>query len=407
MTTVFRGQRQNVNPSNLIPNVLPNIILTDSNLADAMFLTLYNMIPKKVAEPQYEIKWNVDDYLPENDTISAAVTSTSNLISVSNPTYYIQNDTWYNKRTGEMFLVLSTDTSGSQITVLRGLGAKDGGSGTAAQAMNSGDTLIRLASSVNPEKSRSQTARTTTLTEVINYTQAMRWEIEMGRRQVKAAYFTGADLKYQMDKVFKEARKDISRALLFNDKANKYTAEDGAIRTYTQGIFNVPETNQYSVGGTLYEDSFDQFLVEEALRYGSSNKWMICSTNIILAITQMAKEKIRIEQVNIQKGKELGFEVMKYTAPNGRTLNIVEDRNISNNRNGDAVIVDMESLTYCHHSGNGINDDFHLVTQDATENDATNTQAFLYGDIGMKWGDEKVHAKITGVTGGAARQQVA
>jgi hypothetical protein len=402
---VIRGQRQNVNPNNLVPNVLPNIILTDENLNDAMYLTLFNLFPKKTPEPQYELKWNVDGFLPENDTTSAAVTATSGTVSVTNPNYYIVNDTWYNKRTGEMFKVTAVDTSNSQITVIRGLGAKDNGTGTSASAMNSGDLLIRLATSVNPEKSRSQTARSTDLNEVVNYTQAMRWEIEMGRRQVKAAYFTGADMKYQMEKVFKEARKDISRALLFNEKS-KYTDENNNIITTTQGIFNVPTTNQFNVGGTLYENSFDQFLVDEALRYGSSNKWLVCSTDIILAINEMAKDRVEIKQYEIQKGKELGFEVMKYTAPNGRTLNIVEDRSISNNRNGDGVIVDMDMITYCHHSGNGINDDFHLVTNDATENDATNSQAYLYGDIGMKWGDELCHAVITNVTGGASGRAV-
>lgn len=402
---VIRGQRQEVNPNNKIPNVLPDIILTDENLNDAMYLTLFNLFPKKTAEPQYELKWNVDGYVPENDTTSASVTAASSVISVSNPSYYIANDTWYNKRTGEMFKVVSVDTSNSQITVIRGLGAKDSGSGTSAAAMDSGDSLIRLATSVNPEKSRSQTSRTTDLTEVTNYTQAMRWELEMGRRQVKAAYFTGADMKYQMDKIFKEARKDISRALLFNEKS-KYTDENNTIVTTTAGIFNVPSTNQFNVGGTLYENSFDQFLIDEALRFGSSNKWMVASTAVILAITEMAKEKVEIKQFNISKDGNLGFEVMKYTAPNGRTLNIVEDRNISNNRNGDAVIVDMDSISYCHHSANGINDDFHLVTMDATENDATNKQAYLYGDIGMKWGDEKVHAVMTNVSGGASGRAV-
>lgn len=402
---VIRGQRQNVNPSNIIPNVSKNIILTDSNINDAMYLTLFNMYPKKVAEPDYQIKWNTDGFLPENDTTSAAVTSASSTISVQNPSYYISNDTWYNKRTGEMFKVISVDTSGSQITVLRGLGAKDGGTGTASAAMNSGDSLIRLGVSVNPEKSRAQTARTTTLTEVTNYTQAFRWEVEMGRRQVKASYHTGADKAYQFDKVFKEARKDISRALLFNEKS-KFIDENNVPHTTTQGLFNVPESNVLNVGGVLYKNKFDAFLVEQGLRYGSSSKWMLTGTDMVKAVTEMVNDKLEIQHHAISKDGSVGFKVMKYVAPNGGHLNIVEDRNISNNRNGDSLILDMDQITYCHHSGNGINDDFHLVTKDATENDATNMQAYLYGDIGQKWGDEKTHAKILNVTGGAAGRAV-
>lgn len=398
---VIRGQRQNVNPNLLTPNVMKNIILTDENLNDAMYLTLFNFFArKKSAEPQYELKWTVDGFLPENDTTSATVTATSGTISVTNPNYYIVNDTWYNKRTGEMIKVVGVDTSNSQITVIRGLGAKDNGTGTSATAMNSGDLLIRLATSVNPEKSTAQTARTTDLKEVVNYTQAMRWDMQIGRRQNKASFLTGYDKQYQLQKALKEVRKDISRALLFNEKS-KYTDENNNIITTTQGIFNVPETNKFNVGGTLYANSFDQFLVDEALRHGSSNKVLVCSTALILAINEMAKDKIEIKQAQIQSDKTVGFEVMQYIAPNGRTLKIVEDRSISNNRNGDGVIVDLDMLQYCHFSGNGINDDFHLIEKNSTENNATNHEGYIYGDIGMKWGDELCHALITNVTGGA------
>jgi hypothetical protein len=401
---VIQGQRQQVNSGVKTPNVMASILLRDSDLSAAMFLAYISRLPK-MATPDAVIKWETDTYLPTSDTTAASVTAASNSITVSNVNYFIPNTTWYNKRTGENFKVASVDSANSQISVIRGLGAKNNGSGTAATAMNSGDTLNKLGTSVNPEKSTSQVTHTTTLTEVENYCQAVRYELEMGRETMKSSYLTGKDWPYQFDKTYKEAQKGLSTTFLFSEKSS-YTDENNVPHRTTQGMFNVPTTNSFSVGGTLYETALDSWLVDEAFRYGSQRKTLLCSTDVIKGIVEMGKSRLQYSDVYLDKKKQLGFQVLQYMSPTGGILDIVEDRNISEQRNGDGVVVDFSDLKYRHFSANGIMDDLHWENLDAQDNDATNKQAYIYGQIGLQWGDEANHGIITGVTGGSQGRSV-
>ena len=401
---IIQGQRQQVNAGVRIPNILSNIVLRDKDISKAGFLAFVAFLERS-ATPSATIKWETDTYLPSSDTTNGAVTATSNIITVNNVNYFIPNSVWYNKRTGENFKVTSTDSSNSQITVIRGLGAKNGGSGTAGTAMNDGDTLNNLGTSVNPEKSTSQVSLTTTLTEVENYCQAVRIDLEMGRETQKQSFYTGKDWDFQFDKAYKEAQLQISRMLLFSEKSN-YTDENGVPNRTTQGMFNVPTTNKFTVGGTLYESDWKQWLVDEALKYGSSNKVLFASTGLILAITEMAESKLRINDYYLDKKKSFGFNIMEYMAPTGNILRIMEDRTITEQKNGSGIVVDISALKYRHFSANGIMDDLHWENLDAQDNDATNKQAFLYGQMGLEWEDEIYHGVIDDAIGGSAGRSV-
>lgn len=396
--TVVRGQRSNVNTTLLAPNVMPDVILTDGDLTAAMYLTIMGLYSSKGSTPNAKMQWTLDSYTKFSVTLTAGATATSDTLFISDPNAVIVNELWYNKTTQEMVFITANDGSAS-VKVIRGMGAK-GASGPAAQAMSSGDTLLRLGPAVNPEKSKAQTTRTTSLETVTNYTQPFRWELEMGRRQRKSSFLTGKDWPYQYDKVFKEAKLDLARTMLFGQKSVR-TDANGVEHTTTEGIFRVPTTNTYGANGTLYQTAFNEWLAEEALRFGS-DKWMVASMDVILAINEMAESKIQIHHHMIDEKQKLGFEVMKYQAPNGKMLKIVHDQNITDYRNGDAVIVDMDSLEYKHFDGDGINDDLHIESSNAEDPDATNSHMYLYGDIGQTWKDEKTMALLTNVTNGGA-----
>ena len=126
--------------SRIIQNVMPKILLLDRNIADAGFVVFFNRLKTATTKTE-KINWDTDRYLPTSDTLSAAVSSTTQtLIPVTSISYYNTNQAWQNTRTLEIIGITAVNTATSNLTVTRSLGS------TAAAAMVSGDTLVRLGS---------------------------------------------------------------------------------------------------------------------------------------------------------------------------------------------------------------------------------------------------------------------
>lgn len=382
----------------IIPNVLPRIILIDRDPSAAAFLAFYSRVRTR-STSQEQFTWDVDEYLAITDTLDGAVSSTTQeTLQVDNPKYFIPGQLWTNKRTGEVVFIKSVNTSTSQITVTRAVTALNSSGGTAAATMNDADTLVRLAPAVG-ENSTRQTTQTTTPTEVSNYCQQFRWELGLSRRQIKREFETEDELPYQRFKIMNEARMALNRQFLVGEKA-RYTDDDGEDVTLTSGIKPVISTYTWSVGGTLHEYEWDEFLVEEGLRRGSRNKVLFASTNVILALSQMTKDRVEYS-VNFGTGpRQVGITVMEYMAPNGGRIMVVEDRFLSEAFNGIAIGVDMSELERRVFSRNGYNDDLHIMMGTQDNDDLGNTDT-LYADIGLQYGAEQHHFLITNVEGGA------
>lgn len=399
------GRRQyDTQSSRIIQNVLPRIILLDENINDAGFMAFYSDVAKETTN-QEKFTWDVDEHLALTDTLSAAVSSTTQeTIDVSNPKYWIPGQTWENKRSGEKVYVKEVNNSTSQVTVTRAITALNSSGGTAAATMNSGDTMVRHANVVGENSSRQQT-QTTTPTEVYNYSQAMRWDLSLSRRQIKRQYETGDELPYQTKKQMAEARMSLNRTFLRGERA-RFTNDDGDDVTMTRGMMKVPTTYTYSVGGTLNEYDWDEFLVEEGLRRGSRNKILFASTQQILAVSEMTKDRMSYNVVNFGTGdKKVGIRVVEYMAPNGGTIMIVEDRFLSEAFNGDGVGCDMNQLKRRVFSRNGYDDDLHIIP-DTKDPDDLGSVSTLYCDMGLQWGLEQTHFLLTNVEGGAKGRAV-
>lgn len=381
----------------IIPNVLNKIILIDRNPAAAAFLAFYSRVPTQTTETE-EFKWDVDEYLALTDTITEAAAVGLETINVTNPKYFIPGQLWTNKRTGEFVFVKSTNTSTSQVTFTRAVTAKESSGGTAEAAMVSGDTLVRVAPAVG-ENSVRQTTQTTTPTEVKNWCQQFRWELGLSRRQMKRRFETEDELPYQRMKIMNEARMALNRQFLIGEKA-RYTNDDGDDVTLTSGIKPVISTYTWAVGGTMHEYEWDEFLVEEGLRRGSTSKILFASTDVILALSQMTKDRVEYSVGFGQGSRAVGITVMEYMAPNGGRIMVVEDRFLTEGFNGIAIGVDMSELKRRVFSRNGFNDDLHIMMGTQDNDDLGNTDT-MYADIGLQYGPEQHHFLITNVSGGA------
>jgi hypothetical protein len=387
----------------IIRNVRPAVTLIDDNIQDAALLAFLNLVDKETTG-QEEFTWDVDNFLATSDTTDATATASATTLSVSNADRFNVGQLWVNKRTGEIFLVSATNVGAGSITVQRAVTALNSSGGTAAAAMVSGDTLIMLAPAVG-ENSTRQVFQSRNPVPVSNYTQQFRWDISFSERQLKRRFDTGSEWDRQSMKQLKEAQMGLNRTLLAGEKA-RFT-QDGDSITTTQGMLNVPTTNTYSVGGTLFEYDFDEFLVEQGMLRGSNSKVLLASNAVILAISQMTKDKITYQTANFSAGKiEVGHEIMKYHSPTGGSLIIMEDRHLSTNYNGTALGLDLDQLKIRTFDGAGREGDLHITenTQDVDDLGMNNT---LSGDLGLEYGAEELHFKLENVDGGAARRAVA
>ena len=402
MATIATGKRQFDDRSDrIIPNVMETIILTDRDLQEGNFLTFYSRVPTETTR-QEKFNWDVDDFLPVFDNIDATFNSAAIDIGVDNPSRFVPGQTWRVKRTGELMRVVSVNEGTSKVRMLRAISALSSGGGTAAAGVVADDRLIRLMPTVG-EDNRRQTTQTTIPAQVFNYSQAIRYELDMSRRQRKRSFLSGdSEWSYQVEKTLLQARKDINGAFLANERGRYNDPDEGDV-TLTEGMINVPTTNVFAVnGGTLYQNALNEWLVEEGLRRGPRNKVLVASTDLILAITEMYND-IAHFNVAMDVGKaSMGVQVMSITSPNGGQMMIVEDRFLSDNYNGDGVLVAFQDVRRVVFSNHGINDELHweLGTEDNDDNGSAQT---LIGDMGLKWGDEVVHGLITGATAGGAK----
>lgn len=374
----------------IIQNVADQIIQIDKEPENAAFTAFFNTLPSEETRAE-QFKWDTDEYFSLTDTTTAAATATATTIAVTDGTQYIPNQLWRNSRTGEIFLVLSV--AGNNVTAYRGMGS------TAAAAMNSGDTLFRLAPAVG-ENSTRQVTQTTTPTEVSNYCQVFRQDLSMSQRQMKRAFESGGgEWMRQYEKQIVEFRRAISRALLYGQQARRTV--NGEDVTLTDGLASVISTNTLAAGGTLYEYAFDEFLDTQAFRYGKRQKVAFCSLRAIAAITQMAKDRVVYDRYNNDAmNQNFGFKVPTYMSTFGELV-LVHDRNITEAENGAMYIVDPSQLVKKVFSGNGYTGDIHWI-EGTQNNDDMGYASTLYADMGLQWGAEVYHAKITGITAGAA-----
>lgn len=394
MATYMTGRRSySVRSDRIIQNVLPKILLLDRDIMDAGFIVFFNRLPTKSTKAE-TFNWDVDQYLPSSDTLSAAVASTTQTtIPISNPSYYNTNQAWQNTRTLEVVGITGVNVGTSNITVTRGLGT------TSAANMSSGDTLVRLGTYVG-ENSTRQTFQSTIPTAVANYCQQMRMDLSLSERQIKREFENDGELPLQQFKILQEFRMDMDRTFLFMEKS-RGTDASGDDYTTTDGLKSIISSNTFAVNGTLYKSDLDEFMVEQGMRYGSRNKILFASTDVILAFTEMVDQNLTF-QVNVapQTGKAFGTEVLKYVAPNGHSMLIVEDRNISNFYNGEAYLADMNEITRMTFTNNGHTGELHIMknTEDADDPGVVHT---MMGDMGLMYGNEINYASITGVSGGS------
>lgn len=309
-------------------------------------------------------------------------------IVVDDGSLVVANDLLFVPRTNEVMAVSARSTN--TLTVTRGWGST-------AAALVDNDYVVRI-SPASPVNALSGTAKSTIPTEIYNYTQIFRTPVQIGRTdKLSALNFTpGSD----EERLLKEAGYDhlLSQEMAFwYGRRNEAAAIDssGTRQRSTGGLFQWVTTNVTDIsgaGGILTETLLDSF-AEQAFDRGSAEKILFCAPRVLGKINALAKDKIRISNMNENR---YGLDLAEYMTSFGKFL-LVPTRHfgrtgLSSTFASQAVAVDPEQVKYAY-LGQSENE----LKMNIQENDRDGFKHEWLAECGLQVTNETSHAVLKGV----------
>ena len=256
------------------------------------------------------------------------------------------------------------------------VGAELGGATGAAESV-AGDAWI--IGNANEEGADLRAIKGTTAVEKVGYCQIFRtpFGITETARETKT-FIKENDLDYQRRKKAIEHMIDIERAFIFGKKYKDTTGTHP--KRYTEGVLNVIST--FATANVDTEAEFETWL-EDAFKYGNTEKYLFASAAIVSMINGWAKGKLEITQGE----KNYGLTILKYLSPHG-TVNIIKHDLLTGTTYGNyAIMLDMETLTYRYLS----NRDTKLLTNRQNPGEDAVVEEYLT-ECGLMMELEKRHA---------------
>jgi hypothetical protein len=384
------------NTNNVLSDQLRVDLGTEISLLEPNLMALQRFIqgpeggaglPKRVAvNPAFN--WFEMGSETRFDTQNGGATSSVTALPVNNVAMWYEHAIGLNTATQEMFRVVATPggTGAGSITVSRGWG-------TTAASMNNLDELL-LIGVAQPEGDTSRTPTTDNPAKITNYTEIFREPFAMSGTMLSTDNQTSPhdwDLQTKVKGI--KHGKDIEYAFLFGAGNLDTSATPGPRRT-TKGATRFITTNVTAVGGTMSETTFNTFLRSQA-RYGGTRRVLFGSAIVVGAINQYAQGKIL---TNVG-GTNYGYDINTYISPFGKTQ-VVYHRLLEGTKYGGyGISLDMDQITYRYlGGGKGGSRDTHMNTH-IEENDRDGRKDEYLSEVGLQFGQERMHGLLTGVTG--------
>jgi len=348
---------------------------------DVQPLAVFSRAANKEKTVATKFKWLEDESKARFDTTSSTATNVATVIPVSNGIYYQQWDQVLNTRTGEQFRVDSV--SGNELVVTRGIGST-------ATAMNSGDELM-IIGTAQPESDTSKPARAKQPSLVENFTQIFRTPFEVsGTLQAVSFMVKPSEWNRLARNAGIEHAKDIEYSFLLGRKSA--TTPGATEDRTTGGVLSFITSNQTDAGGNLTEAEFNAAMLQ-AMRYGSSSKLAMASGVGVSALNKFPSSK----QITKNDETTYGMNVTHYTSPFG-SLNLVYHRLLEGQKYGGyIIIVDMAQVAYRYLANDEVSRDTKVLPN-RQPNDADATKSEYLSECGLRFGLQRTHALITGIT---------
>lgn len=287
-----------------------------------------------------------------------------------------------NERTSERMIVTANPTTDS-LTVARAKGA------TAAAVMQDNDPLLIIGTAYE-DGATAVSGIAYDPTQRTNVTQIFQRGVgPLTRRMAKTTLRTGDKLLDMKHDAWLSMMLDCEWSAFFGDYLDEAGSSSAVRRTFSGGMQYFVQTNVFDGGGTVtYFELMD--MLEEAFRYGSSEKLTLCGSTFLNVINKLAK----LEMVmNSMPGEEsFGMKIIEVLTPFG-TLYLKLHPLLSDHPayRSWGFIIDMSNFVVRY-----IDDVRYLPFNDVSN--PHRRQDEYYADLGWEWQIEKSHCILKNFT---------
>jgi hypothetical protein len=331
--------------------------IVDQNV-EAQFLAVQSAISSGITAKNYKIEWFKKDIYPVWDVVatgfSAGAADTACTVVVTNANYFQIHDVVEfpdaTVASGKMNQALVTNKS----TVTLTIHPLDANYGVCAVA--TGEKIHNLSNSSSEYSTMPGIKLVKDVTEY-NYVTFLRVPYAIGIFEMGMAQFTGDEENERETETMKFIKRMYENILIWGQRG-KYTESGVGIKLFSRGVQKYLEAdgiNTYDWNSGMTEAQWDEWLMENPLKYGSQERDCFFSSDLINKIHSFGKTKERI----ISHNETLGLYFTKYRAPNGKILNIFQHQMMEESYEAGGLIVDNAYLdlrgfatepTFQHHT---------------------------------------------------------
>lgn len=227
-----------------------------------------------------------------------------------------------------------TAVSTNTLTVIRGYGT------TAAATLDDDDSLLNLSTAM-PESSDVPQTKSHQPSKEYNYTQIFRTPVDGSATSDSEGLKTNMS---ERNRLRREAslqhRLGMDRAFVFGERKES-DSSSSVIRT-TGGIVSFIKTNVFDLNNNVLDEAtFDNEILAQAFKYGSKQKLLIASTEMVGSVNEWAKGGLQTSSGE----STYGLSISKYICAHG-TLLIASSQLFTNAAAGMGLIVDIKNIKY-------------------------------------------------------------
>jgi hypothetical protein len=333
--------------------------------------------------------WFEKDVPGQRVLATASFTAAATTVSITDSTPFRAGHVIMDELTNEKMLVTADPTSATSIAVSRAFGT------TAAVASSGTADPFLVIGNVNAEGAGSPNVIYYSPVPIFNFTQIFRTPLYLTRTALKTRLRTGNAYQEARREVLELHAIEMERAFIFGEQIASVGANGQPMRA-TGGVVSflgadATFTNIWDFSTLTFNMTQWELTLENALRYGSSEKLLLAGSTLINYLNQLVK---RVSVMNVVPGEEAyGMKIYEYITPYGTLYVKVHPLfSIHPTFKGFGVILDLDKLVFRYIDDTTYKPNIQTPDQDARKDE------FLT-EAGLELQHQKAHAYIKNVTG--------
>lgn len=346
-------------------------------------------------------KWNTADLPTRTTTVNnggTPYTSGDTSIVVAAGSTFRVGDLVLCEATREVIYITAISTH--TLTVVRGIGSANGAPAAHASSVANGAVLRRIGPAMGEASGAPADADFGSVTHEQNI-QTFKTAVSVSGRANVLDPQVESPLAFNRAQAYQVFVRDIEHAILFGGRqASGVSDAAGKKVTTMHGLYNAITTNVFSVGGTMTRAYFEGTVCAQVFARGSGTKTLIGGPTLMQTIADLyASRATRPEQVEVA-----GIRLTRVQNMHGELL-LMPSRALSGSFGGDGLILDMDDefrLRYTDGELNGMPRRGLPNLMEVTQTGGADAQTEQwFAELGLQWGAQSKHARISGVTGAA------